>query len=58
MADHFGSLGVVGFFALLIGGSLLANALVDLGAGPLKAWRDARRDATVTSPLPGSFAGD
>ncbi len=58
MADHFGSLGVVGFFALLIGGSLLANALVDLGAAPFRAWRSARRDATVTSPLPGSSAGD
>ncbi len=43
MADHFGSMVAVWFFALLIGGSLLANALVDLGAGPLRAWRAARR---------------
>ncbi len=51
MADHFGSMFAVWFFALLIGGSLLANALVDLGAGPRRAWRSARRQAHPTTRL-------
>ena len=47
MADHFGSLVAVWFFVLLIGGSLLANALVDLGARPLREWRSSRREAAT-----------
>ena len=58
MADQFGSLVVVWFFGLLFGGSLLANALVDLGAGPFRAWRSARRDARLSTPQAGSAAGD
>lgn len=58
MADHFGSLVVVWFFALLVGGSLLATALVDLGAGPLREWRSARRGARPPAPRPGTYASD
>lgn len=58
MAEQFGSLVVVWFFGLLFGGSLLANALVDLGVGPFRAWRSARRDARPSTPQPESFAGD
>jgi hypothetical protein len=53
MADHFGSMVAVWFFALLIGGSLLVNALVDLGAGPLRDWRSARR-ARASAPRLGN----
>ena len=56
MAHHFGSMFAVWFFALLIGGSLLASALVDLGAGPLREWRSARR--AVRTPVPRLRNGD
>ncbi len=56
MADHFGSLVTIWYFALLVGGSLLANALVDLGAGPLREWRSARRKGRST--MPRTSAGD
>ena len=57
MADHFGSIVAVWFFALLIGGSLLANALIDLGAGPLREWRSARRQGQSPPPV-GTYVGD
>jgi len=58
MAHHFGSMFAVWFFALLIGGSLLANALVDLGAGPLRDWRSTRRAARARIPAPRLGNGD
>lgn len=54
MTDHFGSLAAIWFFALLIGGSLLANALIDLGAGPLREWRAARREGQEPAPRLGN----
>ncbi len=54
MADHFGSLVAISFFVLLVCGVLLANALVDLGAGPLREWRSARREGQATAPRPGN----
>ena len=43
MADHFGSAVAVWAFLLLIAGTLIANALVDLGAPPVRQWITARR---------------
>lgn len=58
MAHHFGSMFAVWFLALLIGGSLLANALVDLGAGPLRDWRSTRRAARARAPIPAPRLGN
>ncbi|MER3438843.1 MAG: hypothetical protein C4346_15340 [Chloroflexota bacterium] len=42
MAEHFNMLVIAWLFMVLIGGWLLVNALIDLGARRLREWLSSR----------------
>ena len=45
MAEDFSMMLVAWLFVLLLGGCVLINAVVDLGARELRRWLSSRRDA-------------
>jgi hypothetical protein len=50
MGHDYGSLVAIWFFALILGGWLLLNALIDLGAPRFRHWLDDRDGGTPGAP--------